>query len=137
MGEPTIEEVREAKAELIRRLIGHSAFAGAGIGQYDGRLVVNVNWRALPPEIDRPRRVGNVNVTHHEVGTISRAISAAAVMKISPADRSPAFRQLRLASALRIRREFSGKKRESPSRAWPSSTPTSQIGFSRTSPAVH
>jgi hypothetical protein len=70
MGEPTLEEIREAKTELIRRLSGHSDFAGAGIGQNDGRFVVKVNWRALPPEADRPWRVGNVEVTHHEVGTI-------------------------------------------------------------------
>jgi hypothetical protein len=70
MEEPTLEDIRKAKAELIRRLSGHADFAGAGIGQNDGRFVVRVNWRALPPEADRPRRVGNVAVTHHEVGTI-------------------------------------------------------------------
>ena len=70
MDEPTLEDIRDAKAELIKQLRGHADFAGAGIGQNDGHFVVKVNWRVLPPKADRPQRMGNVEVIHHEVGTI-------------------------------------------------------------------
>jgi hypothetical protein len=70
MDEPALDDVRAAKDELIRRLKGHRHFAGAGIGRQDGRLVVKVNWRVLPPESDRPQHMGKIAVTHHEVGTI-------------------------------------------------------------------
>lgn len=35
MDEPTLEDIREAKAELIRRLNGHADFAGAGMPALD------------------------------------------------------------------------------------------------------
>jgi hypothetical protein len=70
MTELTLDDVRDAKAELIKRLKGRPDFVGAGIGLHNGRLVVKVNWRALPPETDRPQWVGKIEVTHHEVGNI-------------------------------------------------------------------
>jgi hypothetical protein len=70
MSELTLDDVRDAKAELIKRLRGRPDFVGAGIGLHDGRLVVRVNWRSLPPEADRPQWVGKIAVTHHEVGAI-------------------------------------------------------------------
>ena len=70
MDAPTLDDVRSAKTELVQRLRSHGEFAGAGIGQQDGQLVVRVNWRVLPRDIDLPQRLGNVAVTHHEVGTI-------------------------------------------------------------------
>jgi hypothetical protein len=65
-----LDDVRQAKAELIERLKGLPNFVGAGIGVHNGRLVIRVNWRALPPEAHRPQRVGKIEVTHHEVGDI-------------------------------------------------------------------
>ena len=70
MDEPTLDEVRKAKTELIKLLRGRRDFAGAGIGIHDGHLVVKVNWRALPPENERPGSVGRLDVTHHEIGRI-------------------------------------------------------------------
>jgi hypothetical protein len=70
MDEPTLEEVRAAKAELLTRLAERFGFAGIGIGTHQGRLAVRVNWRRLPPAGELPQRVGKVEVTHHEVGDI-------------------------------------------------------------------
>ena len=71
MSEPTLDEVREAKDAIIRALKGHREFAGAGIGRgRDGKLVVQVNWRAEPAGITRPERIGKVAVTHQVVGTL-------------------------------------------------------------------
>jgi hypothetical protein len=71
MDEPTLDDVRDAKAAVIRQLKKHGDFLGAGIGRgKDGRLVVQVNWRALPAGIERPERIGNVEVTHQAVGTL-------------------------------------------------------------------
>lgn len=66
-----MDEVRDAKAAVIRQFRQHGDFLGAGIGRgKDGRLVVQVNWRALPAGIERPDRIGSVEVTHQAIGTI-------------------------------------------------------------------
>ena len=70
MDGPTIEEARGVKAEIVRRFEGHAAFAGAGIGERNGRLVVKVNWRTLPAATDRPDHIGTVEITHDVVGAI-------------------------------------------------------------------
>jgi hypothetical protein len=70
MSDDALEPLRQAKAALIERLRGHADFAGAGIGMHDGRMVLKANWRVLPPEAERPSRIGNIEVTHHAVGTI-------------------------------------------------------------------
>ncbi len=67
---PTLDEVRAAKAELANRLKGHGELAGIGIGQRDGRLLVQVNWRVLPPEAAAIDRVGDIEVCHQVVGTV-------------------------------------------------------------------
>jgi len=67
---PTLDEVRAAKAEIAKRLEGHGELAGVGIGKRDGRLVVQVNWRNLPPEAAAIDRVGDVEIAHQVVGTI-------------------------------------------------------------------
>ena len=67
---PTIDDVRGAKAEILRLLKRHGEFAGAGIGREGDRLVVHVNWRALPKGVALPERIGIVDVTHHVVGDI-------------------------------------------------------------------
>ena len=67
---PTIDDVRGAKAEILRLLKGYGGFAGAGIGREGDRLVVHVNWRAMPTDVALPERIGNVDVTHHVVGEI-------------------------------------------------------------------
>ena len=71
MDEPTLDELRDAKAAVVRELKGHDGFLGAGIGRdHDGRMVVQVNWRAAPAGITPPAQIGNVAVTHQVVGTI-------------------------------------------------------------------
>jgi hypothetical protein len=70
MTDDALEKLRQAKAEMIERLAGRADFAGVGIGRHDGRLVLKVNWRALPPPADRPDKIGDVEVTHHAVGNI-------------------------------------------------------------------
>jgi hypothetical protein len=70
MGRPTIEDARSAKAEIIAKLKDLEGFAGAGIGEHDGRFTVRVNWRVLPKDIKLPDRIGDVEVTHHEVGSL-------------------------------------------------------------------
>jgi len=71
MDDPTLEEVRDAKAEIIRRLKGHGDFVGAGIGRgRDGKLVVQVNWRVAPAGLAPPARIGKVAVTHQVVGSL-------------------------------------------------------------------
>ena len=71
MGGPTIEQVREAKAEIVRQFRDLAAFAGVGIGECDGRLIVRVNWRSLPTGIKLPGKIGDVEVSHHEVGDVA------------------------------------------------------------------
>lgn len=71
MDEPTLDELRDAKAAVVRELKGHGDFLGAGIGRdHDGRMVVQVNWRTAPVGITPPAQVGNVAVTHQVVGTL-------------------------------------------------------------------
>ena len=67
---PTIDDVRAAKTEIVAQLKSHQNFMGAGIGQHDGRLVVRVNWRALPTEMQLPNHIGKVEIEHFEVGAI-------------------------------------------------------------------
>ena len=67
---PTIEEARSAKAEIIDKLKDIEGFAGVGIGEHGGRFTVRVNWRMLPKDIKLPDRIGDIEVTHHEVGTL-------------------------------------------------------------------
>jgi hypothetical protein len=69
---PKLEEVRTMKAKLLERLKGRADFAGAGIGQEDGKLVIQVNWRKLPADVAPLRRIGNVEIRHQEVGTVYR-----------------------------------------------------------------
>jgi hypothetical protein len=75
MDDPTLDKVRAAKDEILRLLRHHDDFAGAGIGRAGDRLVVHVNWRALPTDVTLPERIGPIGVTHHVVGNI-RALSA-------------------------------------------------------------
>ena len=71
MDEPTLDELRDAKAAVVRELRGYDGFLGAGIGRdRDGRMVVQVNWRAEPAGITPPAQIGNVAVTHQVVGTL-------------------------------------------------------------------
>lgn len=71
MDEPTLDELRDAKAAVVRELKGHDGFLGAGIGRdRDGHMVVQVNWRAEPAGIPPPARIGNVAVTHQVIGTL-------------------------------------------------------------------
>ena len=67
---PTIEQVRSAKAQIVRQFGHHPDFAGAGIGERDGRPAVRVNWRTLPADVQLPDRLGEVEISHHAVGTI-------------------------------------------------------------------
>ena len=70
MSDPSIDDVRKAKAEVLRLLKGYGEFAGAGIGRAADRLVVHVNWRALPKDVNLPDRIGSVDVTHQVVGQV-------------------------------------------------------------------
>ncbi len=70
MAVPTIEDARSAKAEIIEKLKDAKDFAGVGIGERDGHFTVRVNWRILPKDIKLPERIGDVEVTHHEVGSL-------------------------------------------------------------------
>ncbi len=70
MERPTIDDARSAKAEIIEKLKDVKDFAGVGIGERDGRFAVRVNWRILPKDIKLPDRIGDVEVTHHEVGSL-------------------------------------------------------------------
>jgi hypothetical protein len=70
MGLPTIDEARTAKAEIIEKLKDLKGFSGAGIGESDGRFTVRVNWRTLPNDAKLPDRIGDIEVTHHEVGNL-------------------------------------------------------------------
>ncbi len=70
MAAPTIEDARSAKAEIIEKLKDVKDFAGVGIGEHEGRFTVRVNWRNLPKDVQLPDRIGDIEVTHHEVGTL-------------------------------------------------------------------
>lgn len=67
---PTFDEVHQAKTEIVEMFKNRENFLGAGIGQRDGRFVVRVNWRLLPPRIALPDHVGRVKVEHHKVGSV-------------------------------------------------------------------
>jgi len=70
MDVPTIEEARSAKAEIIEKLKDINGFAGVGIGEHEGHFTVRVNWRIVPKDIKLPDRIGDIEVTHHEVGSL-------------------------------------------------------------------
>jgi hypothetical protein len=70
MDGPTIEDVRKVKAAMVQQFRSNAAFVGAGIGERSGRFTVRVNWRTLPGGIQLPELVGDVEVSHHEVGDI-------------------------------------------------------------------
>jgi hypothetical protein len=70
MAGPTIDEIRDVKAAIVRQFQDNPAFASAGIGERNGRLIVRVNWRTLPSDLQLPKRIGEVEISHHEVGTI-------------------------------------------------------------------
>jgi hypothetical protein len=72
MDGPTIDHVRDVKAAIVRQFENNAAFAGAGIGERDGHLTVRVNWRTLPSGIQLPELVGDVEVSHHEIGNLRR-----------------------------------------------------------------
>ena len=69
MDVPTIEDARSAKAEIIEKLKDVKDFTGVGIGEHEGRFTVRVNWRILPKDVKLPDRIGDIEVTHHEVGS--------------------------------------------------------------------
>ena len=71
MDGPTLDEVRNARIEIIRRFRDLAEFAGAGIGESNGKFSVRVNWRVLPKNLPLPSFIGGVEITHHEVGTIT------------------------------------------------------------------
>jgi hypothetical protein len=70
LDQPTIDDVRAAKTEITAQLKDYKDFAGAGIGQQDGRLNVRVNWRVMPKGITLPHHIGDIEVVHQEVGSV-------------------------------------------------------------------
>jgi len=70
MDGPTLQEARTAKARVAELLRGRTGVAGIGVGQHEGQLVVRVNWRQLPPDIETLDRVGTVMVRHQLIGTV-------------------------------------------------------------------
>jgi len=68
MDDPTLDQIRTVKTEMLRQFRDVGDFAGAGIGECGGRLCVRVNWRVLPKDIALPSSMGGVEITHHEVG---------------------------------------------------------------------
>jgi hypothetical protein len=71
MDGPTIDQIRTVKTEIVRQFKDVKEFAGAGIGESGGRLSVRVNWRVLPKNLTLPSSLGDVEITHHEVGNIA------------------------------------------------------------------
>ena len=71
MDGPTIDEVRTVKTEIVRQFQDIKEFAGAGIGENNGKLTVRVNWRVLPKNLPLPSSIGGVEIIHQEVGTIT------------------------------------------------------------------
>jgi hypothetical protein len=71
MDGPTLDEVRNAKTEIVRQFQDIKEFAGAGIGESNGKFSVRVNWRVLPKNLPLPSSIGGVEITHHEIGTIT------------------------------------------------------------------
>ncbi len=71
MDGPTLDEVRDAKAEIVRLFQDIEEFVGAGIGESNGKFSVRVNWRVRPKNLPLPSFIGRVEITHHEVGNIT------------------------------------------------------------------
>ena len=71
MDGPTLDEVRNARTEIVRQFRDLEEFAGAGIGESNGKFSVRVNWRVLPKNLPLPSSIGGVEITHHEVGSIT------------------------------------------------------------------
>ena len=71
MDGPTLDQTRTVKTEIVRQFQGIKEFAGAGIGESNGRYTVRVNWRVLPKNLTLPSSVGEVEINHYEVGTIA------------------------------------------------------------------
>lgn len=67
---PTLDDARSVKTEMIEKLKDIEGFAGAGIGEYKGQFSVRINWRVLPKDLCLPEKIGDVDVTHHEVGSL-------------------------------------------------------------------
>jgi hypothetical protein len=71
MDDPTLDQIRNVKTEILARFKDVKEFAGAGIGESGGRLCIRVNWRVLPKNLPLPSSIGDVEITHHEIGNIS------------------------------------------------------------------
>jgi len=67
MDGPTLDQTRAVKTEIVRQFQGIKEFAGAGIGESNGRYTVRVNWRVLPKNLTLPSSVGGVEINHYEV----------------------------------------------------------------------
>jgi hypothetical protein len=70
MDGPTLDQIRTVKTEMLRQFRDIGEFAGAGIGECGGHLCVRVNWRILPKDIALPSSMGEVEITHHEIGNV-------------------------------------------------------------------
>ena len=70
MDGPTLDQTRSVKTEIVRQFQDVKEFAGAGIGESNGRYSVRVNWRVLPKDLTLPSSMGGVEINHYEVGTI-------------------------------------------------------------------
>jgi len=71
MDGPTLDEVRTVKTEIVRQFQDVKDFAGAGIGESNGKFSVRVNWRVLPKNLPLLSSMGGVEITHHEIGGIT------------------------------------------------------------------
>jgi hypothetical protein len=71
MDGPTLDQIRTVKTEIVQQFKDIKEFAGAGIGESGGHLVVKVNWRVFPKNLNLPASIGGVEITHQEVGTIT------------------------------------------------------------------
>jgi hypothetical protein len=71
MDAPTLDQLRTVKTEIVQQFKDIKEFAGAGIGESGGHLVVKVNWRVFPKNLNLPASIGGVEITHQEVGTIT------------------------------------------------------------------
>ena len=80
MDGPTLDEVRNARTEIIRQFRDIAEFAGAGIGESNGKFSVRVNWRVLPKNLPLPSSIGGV-ADHPSRGRQHHAAVAAAVMR--------------------------------------------------------
>jgi hypothetical protein len=71
MDGPTLDQTRSVKTEIVRQFQDVKEFAGAGIGESNGRYSVRVNWKVLPKNVMLPSSMGGVEINHYEVGTIT------------------------------------------------------------------